>query len=369
MKLILVGFPHTRFNDTEFAHCAFTAKAVRLVEMLRSECGAHVTVLWGGDPDGLNTANSDEFISLLSAEEQRRLHGDNLPATILHLDWSEATAHWRMINHRSAAWLHCWAKEGDIVMTMSGSNHDGLYHELPHLKWVEPCVGYAGISMKTKAKAYESYAWMHHLYGRYGINDGNPLDAVIPNFYRPDDFYTGQDGGYLLFIGRQIRRKGIEHVVEIARRMQRPLIIAGQGGRIDGGNLICDDTTVVPLDGVDVNHVGTVRAPERAALYAEASCTLVPTLYIEPWGGVFSEAMLSGVWPVTTNWGGFTDWIPPQARFGSIDNAVEAVEWAIANRGSYTDGSPLRDFAIGVFGLKTCAELYSRWLERIEGSD
>ena len=117
--------------------------------------------------------------------------------------------------------------------------------------------------MKTKGKAYESYAWMHHLYGRYGINDGNPLDAVIPNFYRPDDFAVGDDQGYLLFVGRQIRRKGIEHVVEIARRMKMPLIIAGQGGRIEDGNLVCDDPTVVPLG--DVRLTMSARCAHRNA--------------------------------------------------------------------------------------------------------
>ena len=329
--------------------------------MLRSELGVHVTVLWGGD----TAEGCDEFVSLLSSTEQARLFGPDLPATILNLDWNPETAHWRMLNHRAAAWLHAWADPGQIVMTMSGSNHDGLYHELPHLSWVEPCVGYTGISTKTAAKVFESYAWMHHIYGKYGVNDGNPLDTVIPNFYRPDDFRTGKDDGYLLFIGRQIRRKGVQVVIEIARRSRIPLHMAGQGGRLDDGNLVCDDGTVVPCADLDITHHGTVAPPQRKTLYAGASATLVPTLYIEPWGGVFAEAMLSGVWPVTTNWGGFTEWVPPQARFDFVDEAVECVQWAISNRQRYTDGSRLRDFAANSFGTKTCAAAYARWLSRL----
>lgn len=362
MNLTLIGFPHTVFDDTRFSHCAFTAKAVRLVEMLRSELGAHVRVLWGGN-DAVN--DCDDFVSLLSASEQQRLFGDDLPGRILALDWNPETVPWRMLNHRAAAWLHAWARPGEMVMIMSGSNHDGLMRELPHLIWLEPCVGYSGISTMTRAKAYESYAWMHHIYGRYGVNDGDPLDTVIPNFYRPEDFHVGGDQGYLLFVGRQIRRKGVEHVIQIARYTGRPLIFAGQGGRLADGALVCDDGTVVPCADIDVHHVGTVQPTARADLYAGASATLVPTLYIEPWGGVFAEAMLSGVWPVTTNWGGFTEWLPPQARFNVIEEAPEAVQWAIDHRGAYTDGSSLRDFAAESFRLKTCAQAYDRWLNRV----
>jgi glycosyltransferase involved in cell wall biosynthesis len=362
MKLILLGFPHTRFNDIEFPHCAFTAKAVRLVEMLRTELGAHVTVLWGGDTP---TNDCDDYVPLLSDIEQAKFFGPDLPATILNLNWNPETAHWRMVNHRAAAWLHAWAEPGQIVMTMSGSNHDGLYHELPHLTWVEPCVGYSGVSMKTKAKVFESFAWMHHIYGRYGINDGCSLDAVIPNFYRPDDFHTADDQGYLLFIGRAIRRKGVEQVAQIARYTGKPLVIAGQGSKLDNHHWVTDDGCDLDVSDLDVHHVGTVRAEARAELYAGASCTLVPTLYIEPWGGVFAEAMLSGVWPVTTNWGGFTEWVPPECRISRAEDGAEAVYWAITHRGRYTDGTDLREFAASSFGLKTCAGLYSAWLDRL----
>lgn len=359
----VIGFPHTRFSEVEFSHCAYSTKVVRWVEMM-GELGEEITVYWGGN-EPINTAGVSNFVSTMSDAEQHRHFGPDLPASILHLDWNPDTPHWRQLNHRVAAELYTRWNEGDLVAVLSGSNHDGLIHEWQRATFIEPWVGYSGISSLTKAKAFESSAWRHTMYGQYRIEDGNPLDAVVPNYYRPEDFTCGKDGGYLLYIGRITLRKGIADAAEIARRMNLPLIFAGQGGRLVGGNtLIYDGETTLELRGLDFEYLGVVGPERRRELYAGASCSLVPTIYIEPFGGVFAEALLSGVMPVCRDWGAFVEYVPEKARFSTIDQACEAVEWAVSQRGleSY------RGEAIHHFGTHEVAKQFAEWLGRIRGA-
>jgi glycosyltransferase involved in cell wall biosynthesis len=222
-----------------------------------------------------------------------------------------------------------------------------------------------GISGKTKAKAFESSAWRHCMYGRHNTEDGNPLDTVIPNFYRPDDFSTGDDQGYLLFIGRITRRKGVADAVEIARQLNRPLIVAGQGGALEGDEFVGDSGHLrMDITGLEFSYEGVVGPDRRRDLYAHASCSIVPTLYIEPFGGVFAEAMLSGIMPVCRDWGAFVEYVPDQARFSTVEQGVKAVSWAIGER----DHPFHREQAIRRFSTATVAEQFSEWLGRIRSA-
>ena len=359
MTIHVIGFVHTRLDDVAFSHCAFTSKVCRWVEMM-SALGEDISVYWGGEENTAKDYGQKSYVSLMSNAEQEERFGVALPNTILNLDWNPDAPHWRVLNHRVSAALYTNWHEGDVIAVLSGSNHDGLMDEWPHATFIEPWIGYAGISMKSKAKCFESSAWRHYLYGNRGIGDGVPLDVVIPNFYRPDDFYVGSDEGYLLFVGRMIQRKGVETVVEVARRMNLPLIIAGQGAHVDEQKLVCDDGTVMDCSDASVTYLGIVGPVDRAKLYAEASATIVATTYIEPFGGVFAEAMLSGVQPACRNWGAFVEYVTPDFRFDDVNQATGAVARAILAR------SPeIRDEAIRTFSMERCALQYAAWLNHI----
>jgi glycosyltransferase involved in cell wall biosynthesis len=211
--------------------------------------------------------------------------------------------------------------------------------------------------------AYESSPWRHHIYGKRGWDDGRPFDTVIPNFFDPDEFphLNSGRGDYLLFVGRVVRRKGPQIAAEIARRVGMRLVVAGPGPTfVTEGRIEAPEVTV---EG-DVTYVGTVGIEERARLMADAAALIVPTLYVEPFGGVAVEAMMCGTPVVASDWGAFVETVDDGVtgyRFSTVQEGVGAVLRA-------ADLSPreIRSRALERFSLAAVRPKYEAWFDRIE---
>lgn len=102
--------------------------------------------------------------------------------------------------------------------------------------------------------------------------------------------FHGEPGGYLLFFGRIHPDKGAAEAVELARRVGRPLIIAG---------IIQDrpyfERTVAPyIDGEKIKYIGPVGPGEKGALLGGAAALLHLINFDEPFGLSVVEAMACG---------------------------------------------------------------------------
>ena len=205
---------------------------------------------------------------------------------------------------------------------------------------------------------FESSAWRHYLYGRYGIDDGRYFDTVIPNFFDPEEWSLSEvKEDYLCFVGRLIARKGPHIAAEIAKELGMPLYVAGSGmAHVSEGLIVCQDGTI--LEG-DVHYMGTVGIEERNKLMGEAKALLVPTTYIEPFGAVAIEGPLCGTPAVTTDFGAFTETVPRKLRFNTLARAAtpragdEHDPGAFAGRRSPTSRS------------RPWGPLYEDWFERL----
>jgi glycosyltransferase involved in cell wall biosynthesis len=173
-----------------------------------------------------------------------------------------------------------------------------------------PCewgIGYEGTY--TQFRVFESYTWMHHVHGVQKDSNGRFFDSVIPNSFEKEDFPIGKgDGGYYLFLGRVILRKGPHIAAEVCKHLGEKLVVAGQGvWKEEPGKLYGLDNVVVECP--DLEYAGVAGTKERADLLMGAKAVFMPTLYLEPFGGVACEAMLCGTPVITTDWGAFTETI------------------------------------------------------------
>lgn len=339
--LHVVSLPHTQTTKA-FEWCAYTAKVRKFSTFMTSL--DHEVFLYAGDQ---NEADCKEHVSCLSEVAQKRLFTERIPPfDPRHSGWMIFAAH-------AVAEIRDRAQSGDYLCLIGGTAQAPIAGALPELIPVEFGVGYGGVF--TNFRCFESQAWMHTVYGAtMGAHaaDGRFYDTVIPNSFEVDDFPAGDgDGGYLLYMGRLIDRKGLEVVRLVAERTGLPLVVAGDG-----------DTTLVPQG---AEYVGVVGPEQRAELMGAAVALLAPTLYVEPFGGVAVEAQLTGTPAITTPWGAFTETVE-HGRTGfrchSLADFCHAAEDAVLLPRDY-----IRERAISLYSTNTVRHQYAAWFAQLDG--
>ncbi len=171
-------------------------------------------------------------------------------------------------------------------------------------------------------RVFESYAWQNYVYGRQG-SDGFNYDAVIPNYFETENFpFSKKKDDYFLFIGRLTGKKGYMTAVEVCKRLDKRLILAGQGDPPDYGE-----------------YVGVVGPEERARLMSRAQAVFVPTEYVGPFEGVHVEALLCGTPVITTDFGVFSETVVNgvngfrcRSLREFLDAAKEVQNWSMSKR-------------------------------------
>lgn len=289
MRFHIVSLPHTQVTRA-YSWCAYTDKVRKFCDMMWS-LGHEVYLYAGEDCE----ADVTELVTCVTKEEQAAWWPDWNPETDYWPDgWRVDAPWWTTMNSRAIEAIQERLEPKDFICIIAGYCQQSVADAFPKNIAVEWGIGYEGFF--SKYRVFESYAWMHWLYGKRNIVNGVFYDTVIPNFFDPDDFPIWRRGhdDYLLYIGRLVERKGLEVVKEVVKNSDLPLKVAGQGDRR-------------LLDGIDYEDLGVVAPLQRNRLMAGAMAVLVPTYYIEPFGGVAVEAQLCGTPVITTDFGAFSE--------------------------------------------------------------
>lgn len=285
--LHLVGIFHTVHNS-DYSHCAFTGKALRFAKMMKpygytvleysnegsqSEADEHIVIL-----------NKDEFDSLFGGRGDKDFHGDN--ATI------GSPGHAKFQN-KLIAEMRKRVKPQDIICHPFGHAHEPLLAEFPECIHVETGIGYPTLMSGSK-RIFESYAWMHYHQGKEGRN-GTNYEWVVPNYFDLEEWeYCEEPDDYFAFMGRICSIKGLDTILEIARRRDIKIKIAGQG-----------DPT--PWTHPNIEYVGPLKGKERSDFIRKARASFMPTVFTEPFGGSGVEGMLCGTPLIAVDYGAFTE--------------------------------------------------------------
>lgn len=340
MRFHVVSLPHTQ-TTKDFTSCAFTEKVRKFCIMMKS-LGHHV-YLYAGE---INEAPCDEHVVCISEVERAKAVG-NSHYTAASFDSN--LSHWQLFNNNVISSMRSRVEERDFICLIGGHAHKPIADAFPAHISVEFGIGYSGSF--AKYRVFESYAWMHSMYGAQathaGAADGNFFDAVIPSYIEVDDFpFRDQPDDYFLFMGRLIDRKGYQIAVEVCRHLGARLLIAGNGTPPSYGE-----------------YVGSVGPKRRAELFGGAIASFAPTIYIEPFGTVVIESQATGTPAITTDWGAFTETVTNGIngfRCRTLKEFITAAENA-----SSLDRSKIRELAVSRYGLEPVSRMYDKYFHQL----
>lgn len=341
MRFHVCALPHTQTTNAYLA-CAYSAKVIFFCRMMRER--GHTVFLYSGEQ---NEAMCSQHIACVS-ETDRASHVGDRHFTSASFDYT--LPFWRNFNSRVVEEIKKRRQPKDFVCVIGGYAHKQIADALPDMQTVEFGVGYGGTF--SKYRVFESYAWMHTVYGAqsggdaHGI-DGNWWDTVIPGYLDPAMFpFSAEKDDYYLFIGRLVDRKGFRIAADVCFDLGARLVVAGQGDPPVG----CE-------------YVGVVGPEERGRLMSRAKAVFVPTQYIEPFGNVNIEAQACGTPVITTDWGAFTETVVHGSTgfrcrtFGEFKRAAQEVH--------LLDPHMIRDRAVHKYSLDTIGRKYEEYFQRL----
>lgn len=286
MRFHVAALPHTH-TAQDFISCAYTAKVINFCRMMMDR--GHEVFLYSGER---NEAPCTEHVSC-TTEEKRASHVGDKHFTSASFDYT--LPFWQDFNNEVISGIRKnRLSNQDFICVIGGYAHKQIADAFPDMITVEFGVGYPGTF--SKYRVFESYAWMHMVYGAAnphaaGQADGNWWDVVIPGYLDPAQFpFSEEKDDYYLFIGRLVDRKGYRIAADVCFDIGARLVVAGQG-----------------TPPVGSEYVGVIGPEERGRLMSRAKAVFVPTIYIEPFGNVNVEAQACGTPVITTDWGAFTE--------------------------------------------------------------
>jgi len=289
MRFHALGLPHT-VTSKEFNACAYTQKVVKFGKMMTNR--GHEVIHYGHEDSDLQCT---EHVSVLTNEDFAKSYGSH--------DWRKTFFKFNTEDHAYQTFYANAIREvglrkqkHDFILPFWGSGVRPICDAHPDLICVEPGIGYAG-GHWARWKVWESYAIYHAFCGMGAVGQcqQDNYSVVIPNYFDIDDFtYNDQKEDYFLYLGRVYSGKGVDIAIDATRRAGVKLVVAGQR---EAGY------TFPP----HVEYVGYADVLKRKQLMSKARASFLPSQYVEPFGGVQIENLLSGTPTITSDWGSFAE--------------------------------------------------------------
>lgn len=285
----VLSLPHT-VSSKEFNACAYTQKVVKFGKMMTDR--GHTVIHYGHEDSDLQCS---EHVTVLTNDDFKISYGSH--------DWRKTFFKFNTNDHAYRKFYDNAIREiskrkrsNEFILPFWGSGVRPICDAHQDLICVEPGIGYAG-GHWARWKVWESYAIYHAYCGLKNVGQCNQdwYDVVIPNYFDVEDFdFNSNKEDYFLYLGRVYNGKGVDIAIQATERAGVKLVIAGQK---EEGYKLPDH----------VEYVGYADVPTRKKLMANAKASFLPSMYVEPFGGVQIENLLSGTPTITTDWGSFAE--------------------------------------------------------------
>jgi len=350
LRFHLLGLAHLP-THRENSACAYTQKIVKLAKILKKY--GHTVFFYGVEGSALDC---DEIISVSTQNVLNATYGNYDKTREFYKHDPKDFAHRTFNKHAIQAILER-KQENDILLCPMG-NYQQAISVATNVLTVESGIGYTGVF--ASFRVFESYAWMHYVYGLLQQDNGVWYDAVIPNYFEVDDFtFQSEKEDYLLYFGRIIWRKGVQVASDVAKATGNQLYIVGQGA-------LDNPEEGLRLGGEKhIKYLPAVGPEERNNLLGKAKAVLMPTFYLEPFGGVNVEAQLCGTPVITSDWGAFPETILHGVT-GYRCRTFEEFCWAVKNIDQIKPQN-CRKWAVKNYSLERIGKMYEEYFQRING--
>lgn len=342
-RLHMLALFHT-IPSLEYSHCAYTGKVLRFSKMMQSV--GYDVIEYANE--GSESAAVEKVV-MLAAGEYAQHFGDRKETDFVGNRASiDHPAH-ALFEERLIAEMQKRLRPKDIICHPFGHTHDALLKIFPNHFHVETGIGYP-IVMPGSFRIFESYAWAHYHMGKENRN-GSHYEWVIPNYYDVEEWTPSfEHGDYIAFLGRICSGKGLDTILEIANYVDIKIIVCGQG-----------DPT--PWQHKNIEYRGPLKGRERSNFLRQAYCAVMPTTYVEPFGGSGVEAMLCGTPVVAVDYGAFTETIQ-QGVSGYRCKVLKQWLGAIQNVKNL-DRRKIAEYARNKYSLQACAVLYDQAFKQL----
>lgn len=193
------------------------------------------------------------------------------------------------------------------------------------------------------------------------------ITEVVPNAVDVESYpFTAEKEDYLLCLGRIARDKAQHLAIEVAKRADMPLVLAG---KIDAGDdrAYFDEMILPHVDGQTVRFEGEVPDDRKRELFAAARAFVFPIQWDEPFGLVMIEAMACGTPVVATPYGAVPEVVTDGVNgfiASTVDDLVDAVRKIDQISPEVCRAVVEQRFAPGVM-----VEGYERVYRRVTGAD
>ena len=303
----------------------------------------HYVTLYSGDQ---NQAPCDEHVQCYTEKDRLEAVG---PFHYTMASFDSSKPHWVRFNNKVIKELAPRLEQQDFICIIGGYSNKPIADAYPSHMTVEFGIGYPGTF--AKYRVFESYAWMHTVYGAEArlasAADGRFFDAVIPAYIEQELFpFVEEPDDYYLFMGRLTERKGYQIAADVCKHMGVELLIAGQGKPPSYGT-----------------YVGVVGAQRRAELFGHAIASFAPTIYVEPFGTVVIESQMCGTPALTTDWGAFTETVVNGLsgyRCRTLKDFIEA-----AGKAKELDRKKIREYAESRYSLEVVQLQYDAYFKKL----
>jgi glycosyltransferase involved in cell wall biosynthesis len=244
------------------------------------------------------------------------------------------------------------------------SNYDFLpltYSKLIDTPIVTTIHGFTSNKILPVYKKYNENTYYVSISNSDRSADLDYVDTVYNGINLNDFSFYPNHGKYLLFFSRFHPEKGAKEAIEIAKKFNMPLIMAG----IIQDRAYFEEVIEPLIDDEFIKYIGPIGPDKRDCILGEAYAMLHPISFEEPFGLSVAESMACGTPVVAFNRGSMPELIQHGKAGFIVENVDEAV--SILSKVPTINRNYCREWVSEKFSIDKMAEGYIEVYKKILG--